>query len=118
VAEVSVRDAGLHVELTVSERVLALHRRNVDVPHEQIVDARAVPDLLAHVRGLRSPGTGIPGLVAIGTWVGTADGKRYHDFVIAHHKGSGVIVTAEGGDYDRVLVGSPDPDGLVRALVG
>lgn len=60
-AEVSVADGVLKIELTVSERVLALHGRDVEVPLAQ-------------------------------------------------------ITTTAGQGYDRLVLGTQEPDALVAAL--
>ena len=76
---------------------------------------RVVRDVLGQVRGLRMPGAGVPGRVAIGTWRGHADGRPFHDFVLVRTPGPGVVITT-AGDYDRILLGSEDPEQLAAEL--
>lgn len=115
-AEVAVRDAVLHIALSVAERVLALHGRDIAVPIGLITGVAGVPDVLAEVRGLRLPGAGLPGVLAIGTWRGSDNNSTFHDFVLVHHGGAGVVVSVAGGDYDRILLGSDDPAALIAAI--
>lgn len=114
-SSVTVRDGVLRIELSVPERVLSLHGANIEVPLPQIRGARVVRDIFGQLRGMRMPGAGIPGLLAIGTWRGMADGRTFHDFALIHHSGPGVIVTTSG-HYERLLLGSDDPEKLVAEL--
>jgi hypothetical protein len=114
-AEVSVSDGALRINLTVPERVFSLHGGSVVVPLDEIARVRVVRDVLGQVRGLRMPGAGLPGQVAIGVWRGHLDGRPFHDFVLVRTPGPGVIITTNG-DYDRILLGSEDPDQLVAEL--
>jgi hypothetical protein len=115
-ADISVHDNALHIELTVAERLLALHGRDVEIPLSAITAARAVPDVLAYKRGVKMAGAGIPGTVMVGTWRGLDGGSPYADFAVVHHGGSGVIVEADDADYDRVLIGTTEPDELIAEL--
>ena len=74
-SSITIRDGALHIELTVPERVLSLHDASIDVPLAHVTGVRVVRDVLAQLRGLRMPGAGIPGVLAIGTWRGTVDGR-------------------------------------------
>jgi hypothetical protein len=74
-----------------------------------------VRDVLGQIRGSRMPGAGLPGRVAIGTWRGTADGRAFHDFVLVRSPGPGVVITTTGM-YDRVVLGSEEPEALATQL--
>src|SRR6476646_1233453 len=114
-ANVSVADGVLHIELTVPERVFSLQRSSLTIPLTQIRGVRIVRDILGQLRGLRMPGAGIPGVVAIGTWRGTADGRRFHDFPVIHRAGPGLVVSTSG-EYDRLLIGADEPEDLAAEL--
>jgi hypothetical protein len=89
----------------------------VVVPLDAITTVEAVPDVLSYRRGLRMPGTGIPGSVMIGTWRGTdASGHKYKDFAVVHRSGPGVVVHAVGADYDRLLIESDDAETLAGRI--
>jgi hypothetical protein len=107
-ANVSVSDGALHIALTVPERVFSLHGANVIVPLGEIRGVRVVRDILGQLRGLRMPGASIPGVVAIGTWRGTVDGRRFHDFALVRRSGAGLVI-ATSGEYDRLLLGAEEP---------
>src|SRR5689334_8531032 len=106
---VAVRDGALHIELTVPERVLSLHGASIVVPLAQVTGVRIVRDILGQLRGLRMPGAGIPGVLAIGAWRGTLDGRKFHDFAVIHRAGPGLVITTSG-EYDRLLLGDDDPE--------
>src|SRR4051794_10342477 len=53
VADVSIREDALVIELTVPERVLSLHGGAISVPLRHITKATAVHDVMAQLRGAR-----------------------------------------------------------------
>lgn len=108
-SSVTVRDGVLQIELTVPERVLSLHGGSVVVPLADITAVRIVRDILAQLRGMRMPGAGIPGVLAIGTWSGIVDGRSFHDFALVHSAGPGLVITTRG-EYDRILLSSDEPE--------
>ena len=114
-ADVLVDDDVLRIALTVPERVVSLHGGTVTVPLREIRSVRVVRDVLAQVRGLRTPGAGLPGVLAIGVWRGVVDGRRFQDFVAVHRPGPGLVI-ATSGTYDRVLISSDDPARLAAEL--
>ena len=114
---VAVRDGALRITLTVPERVFSLHGAGVVVPLDQIQSVRVVRDVLGQLRGVRMPGAGLPGRVAIGTWRGHVAGEPFHDFVLVRSAGPGVVISTSG-DYDRVLLGSDEPEQLAAQLGG
>jgi hypothetical protein len=114
-ADITVEDGTLHIALTVPERVFSLHGGSVEISLDEIRGVRVVRDILGQLRGLRMPGAGVPGRVAIGTWRGTLDGRPYHDFVLVRSAGPGLVITTSG-QYNRVLLGSADPELLAEQL--
>jgi hypothetical protein len=56
------------------------------------------------LRGIRAPGTGIPGVIALGTRVGRG-GK---DFCAVYGKGPAVVVELAAAAYGRLVVSSDD----------
>ncbi len=117
-AVVSIEDGVLTITLTVPERVLSLHNGDVQIPVEQISGITPVADVMAQVRGLRMPGARVPGVLAIGSWRGRDRSRPFHDFVLVHHPGPGVVITTNGGGYDRVLLGAEEPQRYIEELFG
>ena len=64
------------------------------------------------LHGIRAPGTGVPGVVALGTWRHRG-GK---DFAVVYRGGPAVIVELEGTRYRRLLVSAHDADVVVASL--
>ena len=112
----SIRDDTLLIELTVPERVLSLHAGSVAVPLRRIAKAVAVADVMTQLRGTRMPGAGMPGRLAIGTWRGHQAGRSFHDFVVVHRPGPGIVLTLRGGEYHRILLEHPHPEQLIARL--
>jgi hypothetical protein len=71
-AKLLVTDGAVTVSLSLVEKAEAVHG-DVSVPRTAVVSARMVPDGLDEVHGLRMPGTGLPGVIMVGTW---RDGER------------------------------------------
>jgi hypothetical protein len=77
-----------------------------------VAAVRAVEDPWRELRGIRAPGTGLPGVVAVGTRRG-GFGK---DLAVVHGRGPGVVVEFTGRPVQRWVVTVDDPE-QVRAEV-
>jgi hypothetical protein len=116
VADVSILHDALVIELTVPERVLSLHAGTITIPLRQITKAVAVPDVMAHIRGMRMPGAAMPGRLAVGTWRGDQAGRSFHDFVLVHRAGPGLVLTLNGNHYDRIVLETARAQQLIAEL--
>jgi uncharacterized protein len=116
VADVSIRDDALVIELTVPERVLSLHAGSISVPLRQITKAVAVTDAMAQIRGTRMPGAAMAGRLAIGTWRGDQAGRSFHDLVVVHRPGPGLVLSLRGNHYDRIVLETPRAEQLIADL--
>ena len=101
----------LTLALTKFERVEAFHG-DVTVPRSSITAVRVLDDAMSEVHGLRAPGTGVPGVVMIGT---------LHDhgvttFAVCHGHHRGVLVELTGQDFDRLLFTLDNADDVVEQL--
>jgi hypothetical protein len=99
------------VSLSAVERAEALHGE-VSVPRAAVVSARAVPDGMAEVHGLRMPGTGFPGVIMVGTW---RDPQRV-TFAVCHGRRPAVVLELTGQRYDRIVTTVDNPDDVVTSL--
>jgi hypothetical protein len=97
---------------------LGAFRGNVRVPLRAIQFASAEPDPWAALRGIRAPGTGIPGVIALGT-------RRYNggrDFAAVVGDRPAVRVDlGEESPFARLVVSADDADGTaaeIRAAAG
>jgi len=90
------------------ERLGALQRGDLRIRSTAITACRAVDSAYAEVRGLRIPGTGVPGRLLLGTW----RTRRSKSFVAVSGKGPGCVIELDSGSFDRWVVSEPLPDGL------
>lgn len=112
------------IRLTAAERVSAFRRRDITLDRSAITSAVITDDPWVWIRGVRSPGTRVPGKLAIGTWRGTSG----RDFVLARSGREAVVIdldpaeTSERGwvgefdDFSRVIISTVHAAELVRAL--
>ncbi len=66
------------------------------------------------LRGVRAPGTGVPGRIALGTW-------RYRggkDFAALYGGKPAVIVHLRDAPFRRLLVSADDAEPLAAAIAG
>lgn len=99
---ISVAEDQLHLELSQWERVGAFHG-DISVPTNSIVSVERLENARSSIRGLRAPGTGWPGRIALGTW----RTRKTKDFVAVYRNESGYVVELEGQQFDRLIFSSP-----------
>jgi hypothetical protein len=104
-AELEVDGDELVVRLGPWERIGTLRTSDVRVSRRSIIATRQVDRAYDEVRGLRAPGTGLPGRILIGTWL--RRGGR--DFVAVSGKGPGVVIELSGERFDRIVTTAPVP---------
>ena len=109
----TLRREGSEVVLRLNdlEKAGALHG-DVRVPASAVVAVRVTRQPFRELRGIRAPGTGLPGVVALGTWRHRG-GK---DFAAVYRGGPAVVVELAGAPYDRLLVSAHDADKVVASL--
>jgi hypothetical protein len=113
VAQLQLHQDQLVVRLTALEQLAAM-RREVRVPLGSVVRICADSDPWSSLRGVRSPGTGIPGVVAYGVRRLTGGAP---DFAAIHGRGPAVRVElAPDAPFGRLVVTVADPDSTVVAL--
>ncbi len=103
----------LEIVLSPVERAMAFHRGNVRIVRDHIVRVQLTDDAWTWLRGVRSPGTHIPGVLAAGTWraAGTTD------FVLIRRHRPGVVIDLEGDDdYQRLILSTRHGLALTQAL--
>ena len=111
-AELHVRDERLVLELSTSERVFGVVGGDISVPLAAVSSARVVRPARDGIRGIRAPGAGFPGVLALGHW----RGRGHHDFVAVYGGHAGVVVELTGQRYDRLVVSVDDPEAVVAAI--
>jgi hypothetical protein len=101
----------LVVRLTRWEKAGALHG-DVRVPLAGVQDVAVSAQPFGELRGLRAPGTGLPAVIALGTW-------RYaggRDFVALYRRRPAVIVGLRDARYQRLLVSAEDAGAVAAAI--
>ena len=111
-ARIFVDGPDLVVGLSLLEK-LGAFRGNVRVPLSAVRSAEVDPDPWSSLRGTRAPGTGFPGVIAlgmrrrIGGW----------DFAAVHGKGPAVRVDLDRpAHFGRLVVSVPDPQQTAAAI--
>jgi len=103
----------LEVALSVAERAMAFRRENVLIERTAIAKVQLTDDAWTWLRGVASPGTYLPGLVAMGTWK-SAGGN---DFAIIRRRRPSVVIDLEGHpEFQRVVLTTSHGVALVKAL--
>jgi len=98
-AKVELDAHGLRVRMGPWERLGAFHA-DVDVPVRCLVGAAVVADVWPQLRGVRAPGTGLPGVIMLGTT--RHDGVK--DFCVVRRHGPGLVVELRQHEFARLLL--------------
>ncbi|HVB13559.1 MAG TPA: hypothetical protein VNH38_02235 [Candidatus Dormibacteraeota bacterium] len=110
-ADIRVEGSELVLVLSGLEKVEGVHG-DIRVPLTAVRDVEVVDRPLDLIHGLKMPGTGIPGMTAVGSWI-SSDGRT---FAVEHHTSRGIVVHLEGLPYQQLIVGSDDPEGLAERV--
>jgi hypothetical protein len=112
-AEIQVTDGQVTVHLSVAEKIGALHG-DLHFPESAVRAVRVVDKPFYEIEGIRSPGTGLPGVIALGTY--RARGRR--DFVAVYRGERGIVIEidADNTKYRRVILSAKDP-GRIRSML-
>ncbi len=110
-AELSVTGDTVKLELSRAEHWEGF-RGDIEAPLTSITAVRVSDDPWTELRGLRAPGTGIPGVIA----VGTRRGSFGRDFAAVHGKGAGVVVEFDGQLFQRWVLSADDPGAIVARV--
>jgi hypothetical protein len=112
-AQLAIRGDELVVRLSPLERVAALHG-DICVPLGAVRAICAEPEPWAALRGMRAPGTGLPGMIAYG--VRRLTGAR-PDFAAVWGRRPAIrIELAPGSQYGRLVVTVADPVATLEAV--
>ncbi len=85
--------------MSALEKVEGFHG-SIRVPVSTVRQVRSVDDPWSELRGIRAPGTGVPGVIA----VGTRRGGGIRDFAVVHGQGSALVVDMDGAEFGRFVV--------------
>ncbi|WP_110590094.1 hypothetical protein [Microbacterium suaedae] len=103
----------LEVQLAPLERALARRAESVRVDRSLIAKVQLTEEPFTWLRGVRAPGTHVPGRVAYGTWRSVFG----DDFAAVREGRPGVVIDLEGdGEFERIVLTTRHGVGLVKAL--
>lgn len=102
----------LEVELSPLERAVAFRRDNLHIARDAIVKVQLTDDAWTWLRGVGSPGTHLPLLLAAGTWK-SAGGD---DFVLIRRHKPSVVIDLEGAEFQRLVLTTRHGLALAQAL--
>ncbi len=112
-ADLHVHPDRLEIRLTPYEKALAFRRVDLVIPRDSIRSVAITDDPWIWIRGVRSPGAGVPLTLAVGTW-------KFHggkDFLLLKGKQrAAVVLDLDGEEYARVIVSTPHAAKLIEAL--
>ena len=113
-AELDIDQADLVVHLSPLERLGSMHG-DVRVPRSAVREVRVAARPFAELRGLRAPGTGFPGVIALGTWRRRRGRK---DFAAIYRGRDAVVVELDGAvaGYGRLVVSVADAAAVVARV--
>lgn len=103
--DVQIRDSQLEVEPKGIHKLLAFKRR-ITVPLSSVRAVRPDPFAASGFwKGIRVPGTHIPGLIIAGTYYWRGQ-KTFFDVVRPERA---IVIELSGASYDRIVVEVDDP---------
>lgn len=104
----------LVVHLSVLERLAAFRFADARFPLSSVSDVVVEPDVWAALRGIRAPGTGLPGVIAYGTR--RHKGGRDLALVTGGHRPGLRVDFGEGSPYSRLVMSCADPQEQAKHL--
>jgi hypothetical protein len=109
-AELLIDQGELTLKLSTLEHAEGFHR-DITVPVSSVTSVRVVEDIWSELHGIRAPGTGLPGVVA----VGTRRASSLKDFAAVHRRSADIVVELEGQEFGNLILRFPIPG---RAGIG
>jgi hypothetical protein len=114
VARLLVEGDDLRVLLGWLERFGAFAGYGFSVPLEAVGAVRVSDDQWHELRGMRAPGTGLPGVIALGTWRHSLG----RDFVAVYGRRSAVVVDLSAQRFSRLVISRADADRVADEIRG
>jgi len=103
----------LEIVLSPAERALAVRRDNVRIDRDLVEKVQLTDDPWTWLRGVRSPGTYVPGVIAAGTWRSIAG----TDFAVIRRRRPGVVIDlVHDAPFQRIVLTTRHGLELVKAM--
>jgi hypothetical protein len=110
-ARVSIAGDDLIVDVEGLDRLWALKSR-LTVPLANVRGATADPGIVRERKGIRSPGTHVPGVIVAGSFY--TEGERV--FWDVHNGDSAIVIELGDEKYARLVIEVDDPQGTVDMI--
>ncbi|MEU8232281.1 hypothetical protein AB0C12_22085 [Actinoplanes sp. NPDC048967] len=110
-AHVRIEGGELIVEIEGLNKVWALKSR-ITVPLSNVRGATVDPGIVREPKGLRSPGTHMPGVIVAGTF--HSDGERI--FWDVRDAGKAIVIQLDDEEYARLVLEVDDPHAAVDLI--
>jgi len=99
-AELLIDNGALRVRLCPLEKLGAL-RGDITIPLTTVTAVRVSDEPWSELRGIRAPGTGLPGVISLCT----RRGKGIRDFAAVYGRsGRAVVIETNGARFDRLVI--------------
>lgn len=110
-AHVHIEADAVVIKLSFWER-LGAFRGDVRIRRSSVTGARVVGDPWTELRGMRAPGTGWPGVIALGV----RRGQFGRDFAAVYRHRPGVVIECSNAEFRRLILTVNDPERIAAAL--
>ena len=110
-ARVRIDGSDLVVEVEGLDRLWALKSR-ITIPLAHVRGATHDPGIVRDPKGIRAPGTHLPGVLVAGTYHRDGD-KVFWD---VHDPSDAVVIELSDEEYTRLVIGVPDAPAVVAAV--
>jgi len=112
VAELIRENDRLTLKLSTAEKLEGVHG-DVQVPMSAVQGMTILDDVIHAVHGIKMPGSRIPGVFAMGTFLSGSETT----FAIVHHRHKrGIKVNLKDARFDALIIGLDDPESVLRDL--
>lgn len=110
-AEISIENDALIVSIKGVHKLYTFKNR-IEVPMRNVRGATVDPGIAKDWKGIRAPGTHIPGLVIGGSFF--SDGER--TFWDVTDESLAVVIALGNEEYDRLVIGVDEPRKAVETI--
>lgn len=107
-----INDGTVTIQLSMAEKAESLHR-DLTVPRSSISGVRVVSSAEDEVHGFKLVGSGIPGVIMVGTF----RSSERSTFALCHGNGRGIVIDLTGEHYDRVVLTIDNPEQAASELL-
>ena len=106
-------DSGdLVLRLSRREKFGGMHG-DIRVPLSAVEDVAVTDKPFAELRGQRAPGTGIPRVIALGTW---RTSRKDNGFAAVYRGKRGVVVRLRDSEFGWLCVSADDPEDVAARI--